>query len=209
MFRNTYKTKITLLFLIISINLFSQTKKEIISDLNLNVGITCFRNFFRDIPYNDNMAFVSKAGTLGLEFYNDDIKTSVEVKKTFWLGVSGSSFYNDVNAWASYTYLGLTHYFKINEKRKISLNLSHCWVAENSELESYNVTTNIGKKYTFWTFYTSQAISIAPSINLTKKLFVEARFNYYYYTRADSIPKGINSNRMQFSLIYKINPLKK
>lgn len=193
----------------INLSSFSQIKRELLSELNLNIGVTCFRNFFRDLPYNDNMSLVAKSGTLGLEFYNSDFETSIEAKKTFWLGISGSSFYNDVNAWASYTFLGATHHFKINKKHRISLNLSHCWVAENSELESYSATTNIGHKYNFWTFYTSQAISIAPSINLTKKLFFEARFNYYYFTRADSIPKGINSDRIQFSLIYKINPLKK
>ena len=92
MYRNSHKIKISLLFLIISSQIISQNKKEIINDLNLNIGITGFKNYFRDLKQNDNMAFVAKAATLGLEFYNEDLKISIEAKKSFWLGISASSF---------------------------------------------------------------------------------------------------------------------
>lgn len=208
MFRNPYQYKITF-YILCFINTLgvSQTKREILSDLNLNIGLTCFKNPFKDEGLNSDMAIVSKAANLGLEFYNKKLDASIVANKIYWLSLSASNFNNDVSAWASYTQIGITKYFKLIKEKKIGVNVSHIWVAENSGSESYK-NANSRSRFLFQNFYTSLAICIAPSINLTKQLHLEVKANYYYFTRADSIPTGFNNTRLQFSLIYKINPLK-
>lgn len=209
MFRNTYKYKIIIYCLcLLNTNLFSQTKQEIISDLNLNIGLTCFKNPFRNEGINNDMAIIAKSGSLGLEFFNKKINSSIEVRKIYWLSLSASNFYNSVNAWASYSNIGFTKYFDLGKDKKLGVNLSHVWIAENSTIESYNKPSTFSKFF-YINYYTAKAVRVASSINLTKKLNLEVSANVYYSTRNDSISTGINNNRIQFSIIYKINPLKK
>lgn len=210
MYRNPYlyQIKYILIFSIISKLAFSQEQKQLIDDVNINIGLTCFKNPFKDDKFRNNMATIAKAGYLGLEFYNKKTNLSIEAQKTYWLSLTASDFLHDVNGWASYSRLGFTKFFKINKEHELGLNLSHMWVAENSTMESYQQESIILRK-AFYDYHTARAISIAPSINLTQKLYVEARVNIYYFTRHDSIATGVNANRIQLSLIYKINPLKK
>lgn len=210
MFRNSNKYQIIFFsLLLISDFSFAQNKKGLLTDLNLNIGLTSFSNPFRDDGLNNDMAIFAKAGNLGLEFYNEKANVSFEARKIYWLSVSASNFLHDINAWASYSQLGLTKYINLSKSKKLGINLSHVWVAENNYTESYSNPAFAPHQFLYAQFHTAKAISIAPSINLTERLNFELRANFYYFTRADSISKGINSNRLQFSLIYKINPMKK
>ncbi len=219
MYRISDKYKITLLLLVLqSFVAKAQTKTEpILSDLSVNIGLTCFKNPYKDDFLNNDMAHVAKACFFGLEFYNKKANLSFEAKKTMWVSFTSSNGFNDVNAWASYGMLGFTKYINVFKHKKLGINVSHNWIAENAFNESYKWPLQQSNFLVFYfnRYYTARAISLAPSINLTKKLHVEVRANLYYFTRQDTIPtanntsKGINSNRLQFSLIYKINPLKK
>lgn len=212
MHRGSNTFKITALLLFCSLFSFGQQKHKLIESVSLNTGFTLFKNQYRNNNLNNHYSYFAKAFNLGIEIYNKPWNISVEMRKTYWLGVSASSYSTDVGATASYNQIGIIKYIDLrNSKRKIGINLSHLWVAE---YETFFGLGNSSSKGYFQvdTYWTSKSISLSGSINITKKLFTELRVNYYYYVgnyyniNSLSIPKkGINDNRVQLSIIYKLN----
>ena len=214
MYRSSIKYKIILIFCCTSA--FAQEKAKLVEAVNMNIGVTLFKNQYRDNRFNNHFSYLAKALNVGLEVYNKPWNMSIDVRKTYWLGLSASSHSTDIGATASYNQVGFTKYLDLtNKKRMAGINLSHIWLAE------YDAFFGLGNSiaqgfYQVDTYWTSKAFSIAGSVNITKCLFVELKFNYYYYignyyiNNNLSIPKkGINDNRTQVSFIYKINREKK
>ena len=171
-----------------------------------------FKNQYLDKRLNNHFSYLAKAFNLGLELYNKPLNMSFDVRKTYWIGLAASSYSTDVNATATYNQIGVTKYLDLNNNRtKIGINLSHIWIAEYDKFSGYGNTATKGY-FIIDTYWSSKSISLAGSVNLTKHLYTELKFNYYYFIsdyykiNNFSIPKkGINDNRIQVSLIYKIN----
>jgi hypothetical protein len=211
MFKNT---RIIILLLLFGVGMIrAQEKFRLVEIVNLNVGVTLFKNQFKKDQYrNSSFSTVAKALTLGLELYNKPANLSIEVRKTYWLGVSASSYSTDITATASYNQIGVTKYFDFaNHKRKLGINVSHIWMAEYSTWSGLGNANTVGY-FIIDTYWSSKSISLASSINLTKNLYTELKFNYYYFisdyykNNNFSVPsKGIDENRIQLSFIYKIH----
>ena len=213
MYRSSHRYKVTSLLLLYTLIVFGQDKPKIIEAVNLNIGFTMFKNQYLDKRLNNHFSYLAKAFNLGLEFYNKPLNMSFDVRKTYWIGLTASSYSTDVSATATYNQIGVTKYFDCNNnKTKIGINLSHIWIAEYSTFFGLG---NASVQYAYFQvkpYWTSKSISFAGSVNLTKHLYTELKFNYYYFIsdyykiNNFSVPKkGINDNRIQVSLIYKIN----
>ena len=210
------KTDIRLYFLITCILFnsrvtYAQEKEKLLESVFLNVGITCYKNQYKNKSLNNYHPTVCKAFNVGLEFYNKKHDVSIDLRKTIWIGLTASSRTTDVSATANYNQIGATKYFNVNPIRRIGLNVSHIWASEFDEVFIKGNNYYIGFFSTPY-IWTSKSISLAGSINLTTHLFTELKFNYYYHIggfygrNGLTIPKkGINDNRIQISLIYKIN----
>lgn len=208
MLRNSFKIKIVFFLVFFCLISAAQEKPKLIEDINLNIGVTLFKNPYKDNSLGSDMAYVATALNLGLEFYNKKYNISIEARKTVWISLSASSYSTDINAIASYNQIGVTKYFNISTNRSFGINLSHIWSAEYNSSYLYG-TPKPASFYLISNYWSSKDISLALNINLTKKIFTEIRFNYYYETNNSKISRGINENRIQLSFIYKINPLKK
>ena len=213
MYRNSYKYKIATIFTFHVLFFWGQEKHKLIGRVDVNVGITMFKNQYRNNLFNSYEPYLAKALNVGIEIYNKSSNFSLEARKAYWLGLTASSYSTDVSATASYNFVGITGYFRINNTKKIGLNVSHAWIAEyNSFFLLGNASASRKWGYQTDTYWTSKSISVAGAINISKNLFSELRFNYYYFisnyylNNNFAIPKkGINDNRILLSFIYKLN----
>lgn len=179
--------------------LFSQENSQHL-DLSLNLNSTYYKNEFY-FKNSKDFQKVSYAFGIGLELLNKKYNTSIEARRTYWYSLSAGNPNSVLNGYSTFSQIGLNYYLQLKNKTKIIFGIAHQW---NNEW-NYN-----NPKFAFsYDFYMIKAISPSVGINLTNKFFFEIRNNIYYHSKIDAISLGTNFNRIHFSFIYKINPLKK
>ncbi len=221
MYRNTDYYKILVIILLFTEVLFSQTHtdttKKLINGFNIDLGITVFKNPFYNTTFNNDMPVVSKAGLLGFELYNAKYKISLYYRKTYWLSLSASNPYGDINGLGVYDYFGINKYYKISRYKYLYFNLSYVMIRENGFLYVPHITrlthpSNLSYINNFKPFYnsnTADAISAAIGYGLSKHFYAELRCNYYINVYHPFFKIGISDHTIQLSVFYKLNRDKK
>lgn len=224
MFRNSFKLKVVI-FLVLGFNYsIAQNKKKLklITDLNVNVGITAFKNPFYNNLLNNDFPRVCKAITFGLDFYNKNKKIAFELRKTHWLFLSPSNFIAPVSGTGAYDYIGFYKNLETKKHKLFQISVGYTFIRENGYYLVNYAYNKFNKNYSpfrqrgllsryrgVFNTYTSEAITLGAGYHLSKHFFIDLKANYYIKSYNQFFKLGLNENRMQFSILYKINPDKK
>ncbi len=197
----------------------TKLKTKLITDLNINVGITAFKNPFYNNGYNNDFPQVSKALCVGLDFYNSNTKIAFELRKTLWLFLSPSNVVAPVSGTGVYDYVGFYKNLETKKHKFFQISFGYSFIRENGyylvnySYSRYNkFTQNQPSTFTLrgvFDTYTSEAITLGAGYHLSKHFFIDLKANYYIRSYNQFFKLGLNENRIQFTLIYKINPDKK
>lgn len=191
-------TKYFLFILSIS-NSFGQNK----CNLKFNIGVVTQK--YEWAYRNPQMPNYRTIPLVGLEFKINKLKTSLELRKVVWLSAAGGHPRYTFDGYEESILQGANYYLELKKKQTIKFSLFHSFT-RIFEFNSLPVSLN---PKTGLRMYQIRSINFLLSYALTKRLFLETNFIYFYKTYLSEIPVGINKNRIQLGLTYSFIPLKK
>jgi hypothetical protein len=210
MHRNSHKNKKLVILLLFSSLIYCQ-KKPI--ELNIQVGLSIFKNQFFDYSLNKDQPHVSKALYLSMDITHKIYGFGLSLSKTYWLGISPANWHFAFSSRSFYDNVSLLRSFKLNRNDKmIQILIGYTASSEQNFISAppLNKTKrNIFPNKFYFTRsvnvdpYTSKAISFNVRYNITRHLFIGLLANYNYIKYSNFIKLGLPFHNFQLQFFYR------
>jgi hypothetical protein len=186
--------------------------------LELNIGLSFYKNPFKDNILNNDFPYVSKCFMFGFNFINNTIDVGISVRKTLWYFIS-TGVPGQIGGTGSFDNIGILKRFGI--RKEWQMELGYSWIRENGYHYVHYGFNNINQKKinssglynhyfrSFFNTYTSTAVSLSLLYRFLQKVMVELRGYFYDRTYHPFFVKGINENRIHISVYFNLNPNRK